>query len=88
MMRSQAMDNQPTIPQVTVIIATYNKASTLRFALQSVLWQTFEDYEVWVIGDCCSDNSAEIVNGFNDPRVHWHNLPENSGYQSVPHNEG
>ena len=75
-------------PNVTVLIATYNKAKTLRHAIDSVLWQTFEDFELWVIGDGCTDNSAEVVHHYDDPRVNWYNLPENTGYQSEPHNEG
>lgn len=75
-------------PTVTVIIATYNKCSTLRYAIESVLWQTFTDFELWVIGDGCTDDSAQLVTSFNDPRVHWYNLPHNSGYQSEPNNEG
>lgn len=75
-------------PTVSVIIATYNKAGTLRYAVESVLWQTFEDFELWVIGDGCTDNSAEIVNSYEDPRLNWYNLPQNTGYQSEPHNEG
>lgn len=75
-------------PLVTVIIATYNKSSTLRYAIESVLWQTLEDFELWVIGDGCTDDSEEVVHSFTDPRVNWYNLPENTGYQSIPHNEG
>jgi glycosyltransferase involved in cell wall biosynthesis len=75
-------------PTVTVLIATYNKATTLRYAIDSVLWQTLEDFELWVIGDGCTDNSAEVVEAYDDPRVNWYNLPENTGYQSEPHNEG
>lgn len=75
-------------PRVTVIIATYNKSSALRCAIESVLWQTFEDFEVWVVGDACTDDTEEVVATFSDPRVFWHNLPRNSGYQSAPNNEG
>ena len=75
-------------PTVTVLIATYNKSEALRYAIDSVLWQTFEDFELWVVGDGCTDDSAALVKGYDDPRVHWTNLPENSGYQSEPHNEG
>ena len=78
----------PAFPLVSVLIATYNRASTLRYALESVLWQTFQDFEVWVIGDCCTDDSARVVESFHDPRLHWLNLSSNSGFQSVPHNEG
>lgn len=74
--------------RVSVIIATYNKSSTLRHAIDSVLWQTFVDFEVWVIGDACTDDTAEVVGAYDDPRVFWYNLPQNSGYQSAPNNEG
>jgi len=73
---------------VTVLIATYNKADALRYAIESVLWQTFENFEIWVIGDGCTDHSEQVVTSFDDPRVQWYNLPENTGDQSEPHNEG
>jgi glycosyltransferase involved in cell wall biosynthesis len=75
-------------PTVSVLIATYNSRTTLRYAIDSVLAQTFADFELWVIGDGCTDDSADFMASYADPRVHWYNLPVNSGYQSVPHNEG
>jgi len=75
-------------PTVSVLIATYDKRRTLQHAIDSVLWQTFGDFELWVIGDGCTDDSAELVASYGDPRVHWYNLPRNTGYQSEPHNEG
>jgi glycosyltransferase involved in cell wall biosynthesis len=81
------MSNSKT-PAVSVIIATYNKSAALRYAVQSVLWQTFADFELLVVGDGCTDDSAEVVASFGDPRVRWVNLPQNSGYQSAPTNEG
>lgn len=75
-------------PLVSVITATYNWSSVLRYAIQSVLWQTFQDFEMLVIGDGCTDDSAEVVASFGDPRVRWHNLPQNSGSQPAPNNAG
>jgi glycosyltransferase involved in cell wall biosynthesis len=75
-------------PVVSVVIATYNWSSVLRYAIQSVLWQTFQDFELLVIGDGCTDDSEQVVASFNDPRVRWFNLPENSGSQSAPNNKG
>lgn len=75
-------------PTVTVVIATYNKSRALYHALESVLWQTFADFEVWIVGDACTDDSEAVVDSFGDNRLHWYNLPSNSGYQSVPNNEG
>lgn len=79
----------PENPLVTVVIATYNRAETLKFAIESVLWQTYENFELWIVGDHCTDHTEEVVKQFlHDKRVNWHNLPQNSGYQSKPNNEG
>jgi glycosyltransferase involved in cell wall biosynthesis len=76
------------MPKVTVIVATYNCSHTLRCALASVLDQTFTDFEVWVVGDCCTDDSEQVVVGFQEPRFNWTNLPQRVGTQSGPNNEG
>jgi hypothetical protein len=73
---------------VSVIIATYNYSSVLRYAIATVLWQTFRDFELIVVGDCCTDDSEEVVREFADPRVRWLNLAENSGSKSLPQNAG
>lgn len=73
-------------PQVSVIIPTWNWSRALRCAITTVLRQTFEDFELLVVGDGCTDNSAEVVASFKDQRVQWHNLPENAGNQFAPNN--
>jgi hypothetical protein len=75
-------------PRVSVIIATYNWSSVLRYSIESVLAQSFTGFELLVVGDGCTDDSADVVASFGDSRIHWHNLPENSGNQSAPNNEG
>src|SRR3954453_10858126 len=76
------------MPRVTVIIATYNSAHTLACSLKSLRNQSFADFEAWIIGDACSDQSGEIVAGFADSRFNWFNLPHRAGTQSKPNNEG
>ncbi|MGE0735767.1 MAG: glycosyltransferase family 2 protein [Alphaproteobacteria bacterium] len=78
----------PTVPKVSVVIATYNWSSVLRFAIRSVLAQTMADFELIVVGDGCTDDSESVIRGFDDMRVRWHNLPANSGNQSAPNNKG
>jgi glycosyltransferase involved in cell wall biosynthesis len=73
---------------VTVIIATYNWSSVLRYSIGSVLRQTFTDFELLVVGDGCTDDSESVVAAADDPRVRWINLPANTRHQSGPNNEG
>jgi len=74
-------------PEVTVIIATYNSSRTLYFALRSLLNQTYQDFEAWIIGDACTDDSEKIVMSFSDDRLNWFNRESNSGSQGAPNNE-
>jgi glycosyltransferase involved in cell wall biosynthesis len=75
-------------PSVTVVIPTYNYAEVLAFSIASVLDQTFRDFELLVVGDGCTDDSERVATGTDDPRVQWVNLPNNTGHQSGPNNEG
>ena len=77
-----------TTPLISIVTATYNRSNVLRFALESVRWQTYQHWELWVIGDACTDDTAQVVASFHDPRMHFLNLPHNSGEQSRPNNVG
>lgn len=72
---------------MTVVIPTYNWCEVLPYSIGSVLDQTFTDFELMVVGDACTDDSAEVVAAIEDPRVGWLNLPENTRHQSGPNNE-
>jgi glycosyltransferase involved in cell wall biosynthesis len=72
---------------VTVVTATRNSSKTLYLTLKSILNQTFGDFEAWIIGDACTDESQAVVEAFGDDRLHWKNLELNSGSQAVPNNE-
>jgi glycosyltransferase involved in cell wall biosynthesis len=73
---------------VSVIIPTYNSSGTLRLALRTVLSQDLTDFEVWVVGDGCTDDSENVVASLADDRLHWVNRPSNSGGPSMPRNDG
>ena len=56
-------------PKVSVIIPTYNRADLLPRAVNSVLSQTFQDYEIIIVDDCSPDNTQDIISTFSDRRV-------------------
>lgn len=56
-------------PLVTVLLPVYNAESHLAEAVQSILNQTFRDFEFLIINDGSTDRSAEIIASFNDERI-------------------
>jgi glycosyltransferase involved in cell wall biosynthesis len=75
-------------PLVSIVVATFNCSHLLRHAIQSVLDSTFDDWELIVVGDACTDDTADVVDRFQDRRLSFVNLPENSGDQAAPNNRG
>lgn len=75
-------------PAASIVIATYNRPQVLDYAIRSVLQSTFDDWELIVVGDGCTDDTETLVRSFDDPRISWDNLPENSGNQAAPNNAG
>jgi glycosyltransferase involved in cell wall biosynthesis len=68
-------------PEISVLMPTYNYASFLPEAIESVLAQEFRDFELLIIDDCSSDNTAEVVRPFcvRDSRVQFSVNPKNLG---------
>jgi len=57
-------------PRVSVLLSVYNGAAFVGEAIESILEQTFSDFELLVIDDGSTDASLEIVTRYRDPRVH------------------
>lgn len=58
------------MPLVSVIVPNYNHAPYLEERIDSILSQTFQDFELIILDDCSTDGSREIINGYrNHPRV-------------------
>ena len=75
-------------PFFSVILSTYGRGRHIRPTIESVLAQTFQSYELIVVGDGCSDETESIVHSFRSTRTQWLNLNKNSGSQSFPNNRG
>lgn len=67
----------------SVIMPLYNKAPYVRKAVESVVDQTFADWELIVVDDCSTDGSAAIVEQIVDPRIRIIRLEENGGVGSA-----
>jgi glycosyltransferase involved in cell wall biosynthesis len=67
------------VPTVSVIIPTYNRAHLVGQAIRSVLNQTYQDLEIILVNDGSTDNTEEIVKGFNDDRIRYIRHDENKG---------
>lgn len=74
-------------PLVSVIVPTYNHADYLHEALQSVLSQTYSNWEAIVINNYSEDNTIEIVQSFSEPRIHLLNF-HNNGIIAAARNHG
>jgi glycosyltransferase involved in cell wall biosynthesis len=59
------------MPKVSVVIPSYNRARYLRRAIQSVLDQTFKDFEIIVVDDASTDETPQIVEAFRNPTIRY-----------------
>ena len=77
--------------KISVIIPLYNAEKYLDACLESLLIQTFEDFEVIVVDDCSTDASATIAENYLerfDGRLKLVTLEQNTGSGAIPRNEG
>ena len=64
---------------VSVIIPSYNHCAYIKQAIDSVLDQTFSDFELLIIDDASTDGSHEVIREFDDPRITYWAKETNSG---------
>ena len=77
--------------KISVIIPLYNAQNYIAACLESVLNQTFQDFEVIIVNDCSNDNSCAVAESFSEKfggRLKIISLPNNTGNASIPRNEG
>lgn len=67
-------------PIFSILLPTHHRPETLELAIQSVLAQTHEDWELLIIGDGCTDNTAEVVTQHTDSRIRWFDFPKAPGF--------
>ncbi|MDI9596917.1 MAG: glycosyltransferase family 2 protein [Atribacterota bacterium] len=87
-------------PLISVVIPTYNRGKLLtERTIPSVLKQTYQNFEIIVVGDHCADNTGELIANIDDKRIRFLNLEQRGNYPlnpndrwmvagSVPSNKG
>lgn len=78
---------QPNInmhtPRVSILMPIYNVEQYLREAMDSMLSQTFTDFELICLDDCSPDHSTEILDGYSDPRIVRYRGEKNVGLANI-----
>ena len=78
-LRSAAAAQSHMAPAVTVLMPVHNGAPYLKQAIESILAQTFSDFEFLIIDDGSTDDSSAIVSSYTDPRIRLTANPGNLG---------
>jgi len=65
--------------KVSVILTSYNHAAFLKKSIDSVLLQSFQNYELIIIDDCSSDDSCDIIESYHDERIQFYRHDYNRG---------
>ena len=55
--------------KISVVTASYNYQDYIKETIQSVLEQTYNDWELIIVDDCSTDNSVDVIKSFNDERI-------------------
>ena len=79
------MDLKPGTPFFSIVLTTFKRDHLIAFAIESVLNQSFPDFELLVIDDGSPDQTGEVVNRYTDPRLIYIRQP-NKGAGSARNN--
>ena len=77
-------------PLISVIMSTYCRARVISNAINSILNQTFDNFELIIIDDGSKDGTKEIIENFamRDERIRWVRFESNSGTPAIRYNQG
>lgn len=73
-------------PLVSICVATYNRGELLvQRSVRSIINQTYKNIEIIVVGDCCTDDTVELISKIDDNRLRFVNLPARGIYPENPY---
>lgn len=70
------------MPKVTVAMSSYNHGKYVGEAIESVLNQTYGDFEFLIADDGSSDNSVEVIKSYKDKRIRFFEFGKNTGFKT------
>lgn len=65
---------------ISIILCTYNRAHTLKTTIDSILGQTYREFDLWIIDDGSTDSTQQILQEYEDERIRLITLEENQYY--------
>lgn len=81
------MFNAESLPKLSIIIPTYNRAGYLLHSIESIRKQTYKNWELIIVDDGSEDNTEELVNSLADDRIRFVKI-KHSGIGGVVKNVG
>lgn len=74
------MRRDKQVPNISVIMPVYNtKEEYLREAIESILKQSYTDFELIIVDDCSDEYIVNMVSSYDDNRIKYFRLPTNQG---------
>ena len=74
-------------PLVSIVLPTYNRAHLIGESIQSVINQTYANWELIIVDDGSTDNTTDVISEFEDIRIHYHHI-EHNGLVGAVRNHG
>lgn len=77
-------------PVISIVTPCYNAGRFIKETIDSVLAQSFTSWEMLIVDDCSTDNSAEVIQSYNsiDSRIKYYRTDKNTGSPAIPRNIG
>ena len=83
--KNDYLNSFDTNPLISITIPTYDRGKLLiERTIPSILSQSYQHFEIIIVGDCCPESTAEILSKYNHPKISFHNLSKRTKYPDDP----
>lgn len=78
-LKENGLEGELLMTQISVLMTVYNEEKYIFEAIQSILNQTYKDFELIIIDDASTDKTTDIIRSIQDGRISLYSLPNNKG---------